>query len=162
MIDPTLPERLRELAHDAESPIGPLTRAALTGAADEIERLAGVKPLHEIGAELAGDAGVPAPMPVGRRFAAHYGHGKPPGSGHSYFRGKPPAPGSFVLLGPVGSVWRVLAVDELAGHPPATHVLELEAVDPHDVPAHARVETVPMPVDELDPDTLHEAEGGES
>lgn len=117
----------------------------------ELERKA--YPLHVIGAELAGDAGVPAPMPQPRRFAAYYAAAWPL-----------PAPGSFVQTPPAGAVWRVLSVDEgpgpvyvdRDGGERRPSVLVLEAVDPHDVPAGARADMVPLPVQELGP------EGGES
>lgn len=107
----------------------------------------------ELGRELAGDAGVPSPMPQPRRFAAYYAAAWPL-----------PAPGSFVQTPPAGAVWRVLSVDEgpgavyvdRDGGERRPSVLVLEAVDPHDVPAGARADMVPLPVQELGPD------GGES
>jgi hypothetical protein len=104
-------------------------------------------PLHVIDAELAGDAGVPAPMPQSRRFLAYYADAW-----------APPAPGSFVQTPPFGAAWRVLEVDEQSvvgscpdpdGSERRAVVLELEAVDVHDVPMGARAEVVPVPVHEV-------------
>lgn len=125
-----------------------LLSGATLAALARLEREA--HPLHEIGAELAGDAGVPVPMPQPRRFVAFYAD--------SWVL---PAPGSFVQTPPVGAAWRVLAVDteSVVGTYPDRHdggdrravVLELEAVDPHDVPMGARSELVPLPVHEVGP-----------
>lgn len=171
MPDQPLPEQLRASAGSGDSDRG--TSALMRAAAEELERLEAAltgaerdrevaehgrdyyaerlatavldggpdaEPIAGLVAELVGDAGVPSPMPQPRRFGAHY---------------EPawvlPAPGSFVYAGPALAVWRVLHVDELAGHATATHVFTLEAVDGHDVPMQARVMEVPMPIEELPP-----------
>lgn len=54
----------------------------------------------------------------------------------------PPQPSEIVMCGPVGAVWRVVGVLEVE----AAHEVELEPVDPHDVPPTSRVRELPMPV----------------
>jgi hypothetical protein len=176
MDEQTLPERLRDLAHDADSPLGPVARAALTGAADELERLTwppapGAAAIDAYLGELAQRVTAErdeARAEVVRLRAVHSEADRAPGEVETvarrfvaYYRAgwAVPAPGSFVQAGPVGSVWRVLAArgvepkpfeavltDPDGGERPAV-LFELEPVDPHDVPMTARVDIVPMPLD---------------
>jgi hypothetical protein len=136
------------------------THAGGLRAADAIVRsiagLDGDTPLHELGAELAVDAGVASPMPRTRAFVAYYREAE-----------ALPSPGSFAFVGPALAVWRVHraawvpAPDPESGEVLTVHrdeygterrpvFLELEAVDAHDVPATVRVEQVPLPVHEVD------------
>lgn len=55
---------------------------------------------------------------------------------------EPPQPSEVVVCGPVGAVWRVVGVREVD----AAFEVELEPVDPHDVPPTSRVRELPMPV----------------